>query len=83
MVIYLDRLEPLGLVRYQTFDSVPVDLPSRRGLRAAELVRDSIERVGTLQRDYGHLAGQEAQEVADRINAELVEMTRRLRNLRG
>lgn len=83
MKIYMDNREPLALVRHQTFDSVPVELSSRRGLRAAELVRGSLERIGTLQSDYGHLAGQEAQSVAERINDELIELTRRLRNLRG
>ena len=82
MDIFLDSREPLALVRHQTFDSVKVDLPSRRGLRAAELVRGSMERIGKWQRDYGHLAGQESQAVAERIDAELTELTRRLRNLR-
>lgn len=83
MEIYLDNREPLALVRQQTFDSVIVTVPSSRGLRTAELVRGTLERIGKWQQDYGHLAGQEAQSVAERIDDELIELNRRLRNLRG
>lgn len=83
MKTFFDRTVPFGFVREQTFDSVPVTVRDVRALRAAELLRDAQQVVADLQRDYGHLAGVEVNDVTLRIEQEISELIRKLRNLRG
>lgn len=83
MKVYFDNRAPFAFTRHQGFDGAEYYVEDSRVLRAAELIREAEANIQELQEQYGHLTGKDFKPYGLRIEQEVTELIRKLRNLRA